>query len=322
MLITVIVPVYKVEKYLEKCVESIKNQTYQDLEIILVDDGSPDNSGKMCDELAKNDKRIKVIHQNNMGLSGARNTALELMTGEAVTFVDSDDSIDAHMVEYLASDMEQYDADIVECQFFEVFGNTVRTYDYLKETKVYNAEQALLLDLCAKGGSVAACGKLYRKKVFNEHRFAVGRIDEDTFAIIGSLRQANKIVIDSRPMYYYYHRKGSITTVGFNETTLDAITGAKRNLDIVKNEFPGALPGALFRYDWSYLWVLDRILLDDNWEQNEYLNIIVDHIRKNLMRILKCPYFTGNRKIGAIVANISPALYRKIVVHVWKRKWN
>ena len=138
MLITVIVPVYKVEEYLEKCVKTIKNQTYKDLEIILVDDGSPDNSGKICDEIAKTDERIKVIHQNNMGLSGARNSALEIMTGDAVTFVDSDDTIDEHMIEYLVSDMEKYDADIVECQFYEVFGNEVITYDYLKETKVYN----------------------------------------------------------------------------------------------------------------------------------------------------------------------------------------
>ena len=106
MLVTVIIPVYKVEEYLEKCVESVKVQTYQDLEIILVDDGSPDNSGKLCDEIAKTDRRIKVIHQKNMGLSGARNSAMDIMTGDAVTFVDSDDTIDATMIENLVKDLE------------------------------------------------------------------------------------------------------------------------------------------------------------------------------------------------------------------------
>lgn len=322
MLVSVIVPVYKVEEYLEKCVKSIKEQTYQNLEIILVDDGSPDNSGKMCDALKKTDPRIKVIHQENMGLSGARNSALDIMKGDAVTFVDSDDTIDSHMIEYLVSDMEQYDADIVECQFYEVFGSKVNVYDYLKETKVYNTEQALLIDLCSKGGSVAACGKLYRKKIFKTHRFEVGRIGEDMFAIIESLCQAERIVIDHRPMYYYYHRNNSITTNRFSEKTLDEIKGTKRNLDIVKKEYPSAVPGALFRYDWSYLWVLDRILLDEKWKENVHLKTVLQHIRRNLLRILKSPYFTRNRKIGALVTSVSPYLYRKLVIHIWNRKWN
>lgn len=322
MLVTVIVPVYKVEEYLEKCVESIKNQTYQNLEIILVDDGSPDNSGSMCDAIKETDQRIKVIHQENQGLSGARNTGLNVMTGDAVTFVDSDDTIDSHMIEYMIHDMEKYNADIVEGQFYEVFGNEIKTYDYLKETKVYNTEQALLIDLGSKGGAVAACGKLYRKKIFEEHRFEVGVIGEDIFAIIGSLRRADKIVIDTRPMYYYYHRNNSITTKGFNERTLDEIKGSKRNLDIVKKEFPGALPGALFRYDWSYLWVLDRILLDDKWKDNKHLKSVLSHVRKNAVRIMRSPYFTRNRKIGTIITCISPALYRMLVMHVWGRKWN
>lgn len=321
-LVTVIIPVYKTEEYLENCVKSVLKQTYKNLEIILVDDGSPDKCGEICERLRKLDSRITVIHQENQGLSGARNIALNVMTGDAVTFVDSDDTIDSHMIEYLLDDMGKFDADIVECQFYEVFGNEVKTYDYLKETKVYNTEQALLIDLCSKGGSIAACGKLYRRKIFKEHRFEVGRIGEDAFAIIGSLRQADKIVIDNRPMYYYYHRNNSITTLGFNEKTLDEIKGAKVNLEIVEKEFPGALPGALFRYDWSYLWVLDRILLDDKWRDNKYLKNVLSHVRKNAIRIIKCPYFTRNRKIGTFVTCISPALYRMLVRHTWGRKWN
>ena len=322
LLVTVIIPVYKTRDYLEKCVESVINQTYKNLEILLVDDGSPDESGELCDKLKLSDSRIVVIHQENQGLSGARNTALNVMTGDVVTFVDSDDTIDPHMIEYMLSDMDKYNADIVECQFYEVFGDRVRTYDYLKETKVYNSEQALLIDLSSKGGSITGCGKLYRKKIFKEHRFEVGRIGEDAFAIIGSLRQADKIVIDTRQMYYYYHRNNSITTLGFNKKTLDEIKGAKINLDIVKKEFPGALPGALFRYDWSYLWVLDRMLLDDKWRENKDLKMVLSHIRKNAFRIIKCPYFTRDRKIGTVMICLSPALYRILVVHTWGRRWN
>ncbi len=320
-LITVIVPVYKVEEYLEKCVKSVQNQTYTNLEIILVDDGSPDGSGRICDTLAKTDPRIRVIHQKNMGLSGARNSALDIMQGDAVTFVDSDDTVAPDMIENLLKDMEEYDADIVECQFYNVFNNRIDVQGYLKETKAYNTEQALLIDLSCRGGSVAACAKLYRRHIFAKHRFEVGRIGEDTIAIIGSLRQANRIVIDHRPMYYWYHRNNSITTSKFSERTLDSIYGHQRNLEIVEREFPGALPGALFRYDWSYLWVLDRILLDEQWRENKYLKSVVRHILKHFFRIIKCPYFTRNRKIGAALAWVSPGMYRKIVVRIWNRKW-
>lgn len=322
MLVSVIVPIYKVEDYLEKCVGSILNQTYHNLEIILVDDGSPDNCGKMCDEYAKKDNRIKVIHQKNMGLSGARNSALDIMNGDAVTFVDSDDTIDPHMIEYLVSDMEQYGADIVECQFYRVINNAAKAPEYLKATKVCSCEQALLIDLSSKGGSVSACGKLYRRNIFEEHRFELGKIGEDSYAIIGSIRNAEKIIIDHRPMYYYYHRNNSITTTGFNERTLDSIKAAKINLEIVKKDFPGALQGAIFRYDWSYLWVLDRILLDKQWRKNKHLKEVLPHIRKNLFRIIKNPYFTRNRKIGAIIASISPAIYRRLVLHIWSKGWN
>lgn len=321
-MVTVIIPVYNVEKYLHKCVSSVVSQTYPNLEIILVDDGSSDNSGRMCDEIAETDSRIRVIHQANMGLSGARNSALDIMSGDTVTFVDSDDTIDLHMIEYLVYDMERYDADIVECQFYDVFGDRVSAYDYLKETKVYNMEQALLVDLSSKGGSVAACGKLYKERIFKKHRFEVGRICEDSFAIIGSLRQAERIVIDHRPMYYYYHRNNSITTNGFSEKTLDEIKVAKLNLDTITKEFPKAIQGGIFRYDWSHLWVLDRILLEINWKDNQYLDEILRHVRKNLIRILKSPYFTRSRKIGALITSVSPRLYRKLVLHIWKRRWN
>lgn len=321
-LISVIIPIYKVEQYLRKCVESVINQTYRELEIILVDDGSPDCCGEICDEFEKTDSRIKVIHQANMGLSGARNAALDIMRGDAVTFVDGDDSIDPHMIEYLVDDMERYHADIVECQFYDVYTGSVCSKSYLNETNVYTRDEALLIDLSSKGGRVSACGKLYSKIIFREHRFEVGRIVEDAFAIIGSIRQADKIVIDHRPMYYYYHRNDSITTKEYNERTFDLIVAANRNLEIVKKEFPRALPGALFRYDWSYLWVLDRILLSHDWRENEHFREVLEHVRRHLFRILRCPYFTANRKRGTLVVVASPAIYRKIVQRTWHKRWN
>ena len=321
-LVTVIIPVYKTREYLEACVESVRSQTYTILEIILVDDGSPDDCGEICDRLAALDNRIKVIHQENQGLSAARNAALDIMAGDMVMFVDSDDTIDKDMIKNLLDDMSKYNADIAQCQFYEVFSGETRVPNHIRETLVCDTEKALLIDLSAKGGTVAACGKLYKRKIFETHRFDVGKLGEDTFAIIGSLRQAKWVVIDHRPMYYYYHRNNSITTNKFSKRTLDAIKGARRNMDIVSKEFPGALPGAMFRLDWSYLWVLDRILLEDNWKHNKYIAGILRHIRKHLFRVIKSPYFTKSRKMGALISSVSPGVYRYLVLQIWNKRWN
>lgn len=320
MLVTIIIPVYKVEEYIDKSMESVLAQTYKDLEIILIDDGSPDNCGRICDEYAAKDPRIVVIHQENKGLSGARNAALDIMKGDALTFVDSDDTIDPHYVEYMVDDMEKYDADIVECQIVDVYSDREIRKDYLKEPLVCTPEEALEMDMGARGGAVSACAKLYKKHIFKKHRFKVGRIVEDAFALIDSMSQAEKIVIDPRSLYYYYHRSDSITTLKFNERSLDTLKAYRQNLKIVKNKFPGALTGALFRYDWSFLWVLDRILLDDDWKTNSHLKPVRKHVQKHLGRILRSPYFTKERKAGAALVSVSVPIYRKVLVSKWKAR--
>ena len=318
MLVTIIIPVYKVEEYLDITMQSVFAQTYKDLEIIMVDDGSPDNCGKLCDEYAEKDPRIVVIHQENKGLSGARNAALDIMKGDAVTFVDSDDTIDPHYVEYMVDDMEKYDADIVECQMVDVYSDKNVVKDSLKEIKVCTPEEALEIDMGSRCGSVSACAKLYKRHIFNKHRFEVGKISEDAFAIINSLSQAKVIVIDPRSLYNYYHRDDSITTLKFNERSLDVLEVHRKNLKIVKKRFPGAINGALFRYDMSFLWVLDRILLDEDWKTNPHVKPIKKQIQKHLPRILRNPYFTKQRKAGAALAAVSVPLYRKALVAKWK----
>ena len=135
-LISVIVPVYNVEKYIRECLDSIVNQTYKNLQIILVDDGSTDNSGKICDEFAKKDSRITVVHQENQGAGAAKNTGLELIEGEYFSIIDSDDYIDLSMYEKMVSLMKQYDSDIVQCLFKQVYVNKIimRQYSTLKKS--------------------------------------------------------------------------------------------------------------------------------------------------------------------------------------------
>ena len=226
-LISVIVPIYKTEKYLRKCVESILNQTYQNLEIILVNDGSPDNSGLICDEYAKKDKRIKVIHQKNSGISVVMNNALDLATGEMIATVDSDDYIHEQFLEILLKNLKEYDADISVCNFTFVNDNEKyktnrhRIDKEQKEIAVLNRKEALGK---LYGGSFAihsfAWNKLYKKCLFENIRYLEGKMYEDIFIAHRLLDKASKVVVTECPLYYYLIRHDSITGETFNFSRL------------------------------------------------------------------------------------------------------
>ena len=164
--ISVIVPVYNVEQYLERCVESIINQTYKNLEIILVDDGSTDNSGKLCDELAKKDNRIKVIHKENGGLSDARNRGIEEAAANIVGFIDSDDYIDKDMYEVLFENLKKTGANLSMCGHYDVFNGIIPNQVENIEVKLLSPSQAIKMVMEAKILSVTAVNKLYKKDLF------------------------------------------------------------------------------------------------------------------------------------------------------------
>ena len=182
--ISVIVPVYNVEQYLERCVDSIINQTYTNLEIILVNDGSTDNSGKLCDELAKKDERIRVIHKENGGLSDARNRGIDEAESDLVGFIDSDDYIDSDMYEVLLKNLNNTDADLSMCALYDVYNNTPEAQVANKETWELSSEQAIKMVMEAKILSVTAVNKLYRKSLFSDLKFEVGKIAEDAFIMV------------------------------------------------------------------------------------------------------------------------------------------
>ena len=321
-LVSIIIPVYNVEKYLDKCIQSVLQQTYDNLEIILVDDGSTDLSGEMCDKYSKMDSRIIVIHKKNGGLSSARNTALDIMKGNFVFFLDSDDYVDKYLIEYLLEDIYKYNADIAECNFYDVYGEKLIYIDYLKKVKAYDIAKAIEIDLSSKGGSVAACGKLSKREIFADLRFREGKIGEDSFAIVDTLSRASCVVIDNRPLYYYFHRKNSISSKAFSNRTFDAIEAATYNYKKIQSQYPEAMNAAIFRYDWSRFFVVDRILLSPDWKNNKQLIIPLNHIKKNLFRILKNPYFTRNRKVGAMILMLSPMIYRSILFRRHNSNWS
>lgn len=167
--VSIIVPVYNVEKYLDKCIESIVNQTYRNIEIILVDDGSPDKCPEICNEWAKKDDRIKVIHKENGGLSSARNAALEIAQGDYITFVDSDDWIENDMIQSMLTCAAKNDADIVCCGFY--FDNVDTTGHLQKFEKAEYENEEIVLNLLLDNIRPEVCSKLYSAELINQFRF-------------------------------------------------------------------------------------------------------------------------------------------------------
>lgn len=224
--ISVIVPVYKVEEYFERCVNSILKQTYKNLEIILVDDGSPDLCPAMCEEYAKKDSRVVVIHTENRGVSAARNVGLDNSTGEYILFVDSDDYIVEEACEILLENIIAHKADMVV--FNHLFVN--ENYELLpeKEQKKYIEDKCLnrtqAWDELIKphgGGYVAPWNKLYSRKIFNSLRFPIAKRHEDEYIIHHIINQCDKIICLSKPLYYYLQREDSFMAQSFNVINLD-----------------------------------------------------------------------------------------------------
>lgn len=217
-LISVIVPVYKVEKYLDCCIESIIKQTYQNLEIILVDDGSPDSCPMKCDEWAKRDARIRVIHKENGGLSSARNTGIDIATGSYFSFVDSDDYIEKEMLKTMLSASERFRAEITCCGRKLIISEKEKIPMHcLEREKIYTREQAMKEVLMGREIEEAAWDKLYRADLFKDIRYPDGEINEDIVTIGPLLAKCNTIVHVGKAFYNYRLNQNSITKSGYNE---------------------------------------------------------------------------------------------------------
>ena len=212
--ISVIVPIYNVEKYLKRCIDSILNSTYNNLEIILVDDGSTDSCPKICDEYKKIDTRIKVIHKTNGGLSDARNKGLDIATGDFISFIDSDDYINSNMLSYLAKPLIENECDISVCDFEIFYGDSLENemqYSDINDYNFYSSKEVLRLLLDGKKShGDYAWNKLYKKYLFKEVRYPIGKKMEDIGTTYKLYYYSNKIAISNKKLYYYFQRKDSI----------------------------------------------------------------------------------------------------------------
>lgn len=220
-LISIIIPVYKVEEYLEKCIESVLKQTYTNLQIILVDDGSPDNCGKICDEYAKKDPRIEVIHKVNGGLSDARNVGIAKAKGKYIGFVDSDDYIKEDMYEILINLIKEYDADVSICNLYDVIDGKEDIRNNENGIQEYSRLEILKEVLLDKNIQSYAWNKLYKKELFDEIKYPIGKKYEDIGTTFYVFEKCNKIVVTSKPEYYYLKRSDSLVNNVTESTVLD-----------------------------------------------------------------------------------------------------
>lgn len=235
-LISVIVPIYKVELYLNQCIESIVKQTYHNLEIILVDDGSPDNCGGICDEWAKKDCRIKVIHKLNGGLSDARNAGIEIATGNYIAFVDSDDWIEPNMYELMIRALKKEKADFCACGIIDSY----KDKDIIHPCKpcVGTAEDILSLIYQDAIFSVATWNKLYCKECWENLRFPTGKICEDAFTTYLVVDKSKRIVQLSDALYHYRIRENSIMTAEFRHVRMDEEEAWRNNYQYMREHYP------------------------------------------------------------------------------------
>lgn len=247
--ISIIVPVYKVEPYLSKCIDSILTQTFTDFELILIDDGSPDRCGEICDEFAKKDSRIRVIHKENGGLSSARNAGIEAAQAEFIGFIDSDDFIHEKMYEILYIQAVLHSSDLVICDFLKVKEGEEAKFKKevmeQSETRHFTNMEALDQLITTRshsrvpkvGGVVTwtiACNKLYRRSLFGDIKFEEGRIFEDEYIIHKILYKSAKITFVPVKLYYYVKRPNSILEAPFSIEKLDKVYAYKERVDFLR----------------------------------------------------------------------------------------
>lgn len=315
-LLSVIIPVYNVEQYLSRCVDSILAQTYQKLEVILVDDGAQDASGHICDEYAAKDSRVRVIHKKNGGLSSARNAGIDAAKGEYLAFVDSDDWIEPDAYEHMLSLMENYDAKLVCAGRYDVNGATGEKTVGLcpaKEERITAEEMAGRIFLW-DGCDSSACDKLYHRSLFAVFRYPEGKVCEDVPTTYRIVLQAEHVVMCNKPIYNYYHRPNSISTdTVISEKTFHFSQHTAEIYPYIRENHPNIEPQARYLRVRSLSHIL--LLLDQAGEDIREIFKVQYRDARNQLRehtsfILKSPYFGKKERITNLLLIVG--LYRHL----------
>ncbi|PSL40700.1 glycosyltransferase involved in cell wall biosynthesis [Planomicrobium soli] len=301
-LISIIIPVYNVELYFKKCIESIINQTYKNLEIILINDGSTDDSGLLCNYYAEKDKRIKVIHKKNGGQSSARNAGLDIASGSYIGFIDSDDYIEADMYELLHSKIIASDSDIAICNSWKVRNdlNTKWPSLTMKEC-ILDSKEAMKLTLEGKYLVVSPCNKLYKSHIFNKLRFEEGKIFEDFSIIPEIFLRSNQIIYTPEFKYFYNIRNDSTMGNVYKKPSIDIIKASKHVIDHLKADYEEIYLSTLWfciKRVWKWIGI---IYSTKKVKENKiFVKEARTFIKTYILDLLKSRKMNFNEKIGVI----------------------
>lgn len=320
-LISVIVPIYNVEKYLDRCVKSIVGQTFKNLEIILVDDGSPDNCPQICDEWAKKDSRIRVVHRKNGGLSCARNSGLAVATGDYITFIDSDDWIALDTYEYCINLLDKYEgADVVQFNLILAKDELVNISQEKEIIDIYQDKDILeyyMESSTRKSGGFSVCRCLFDAPTAKRYRFREGKINEDIDYKYKVLRDSHKVIVSNQIKYFYWQGDNSISSGKLKSRDFQLFEAADELYKLTQSEAYGniAFLGCVKKARTPFS-LLCRIAMwgigDASLNEGATIRRLLKEHRRNLPILLKAP-LPVSRKILAIMFCISFSLSRKVL---------
>lgn len=323
--ISIIVPVYQVEKYLDRCIKSIVNQIFTDFELILVDDGSVDSSPAICDRWKLTDSRIKVIHKENGGLSSARNVGLEIASGRYIGFVDSDDWIHCNMYQMLYEMIQSGDFDIAVCGLKRVWQEELacsEKNDEDKEFVIYERNEYLckILKVSTQDSNHYAWNKLYRRNVIINVRYPEGLIDEDVEGTFRAVLNSDRIIESHIVGYYYWYNSNSITTKKFDKQQLDFLKICDHLLELT-NDYKDIYVhecAVLFRYraDLAILCKMSISEIDEKFDKKKCAMDLVKNLRVHYKILMKSS-IPFSRKVLMTLFCINYNLFSKIIRCFW-----
>lgn len=317
-LISVIVPVYNIEKYLERCVNSIREQTYTNLEILLVDDGSTDSSGTICDKFAEEDSRVRVFHKENGGSSSARNLGIAEAKGEYLGFVDSDDYISANMYELLVGAIHEFQAEVAQVGRDEIDEEGKRLPDICvpPKQKVFIESKDFLRELLMHRGDCSFCTKLVKKSLFANGTFPLGELNEDFRLFVSFLDKIQGVASLPQQTYHVFYRIGSNTRKedkdAFSRVFMDNVNNADRAEKIVAEKFP-ELESVAFRFGmFQRMDYFLHIPVVQMQKENAQYVVICRYVRKNWWKAIKNEFLTAKNKIYLTLFAVAPKTVRVI----------
>lgn len=317
--VSIIVPVYNVEKYLNKCVDSILGQTFEDFELILVNDGSVDRSPSICRDYADKDGRVRYISQENMGPGRARNVGIEAAGGAYILFVDSDDYIAENMLEILYGNITTSGADMATCGLYNVYQQRcIPQYEGIEQFACDGGEAFGLL-LTGEKIPGSSCNKLIKAEILKDIGYPEGIVYEDVGFHTELMQKVQSVYVDTTPLYYYVHRENSITTRKFDSDAMMFIYAYEDTLRVVEKKYPAILTEARFKLIWAYFAILDRMLQEDGYREIPEYRQVIRYLKRNTVRIVKNPYFHRARKLGALALLLNVRLYRALTMMNEKR---